>query len=370
MTTSQRALLLFAALASQGCAVVRLTQPVVVEERTIARRNETVVMPDVRASVKQSGTRVEIVAGRSCALKTYADVRRTLRRERYNAAAGDTFRLGLAGGLMTAGGALLVALPYTGARGSRAMYLGTGIPLGALGVTLSLAAIADVVKSSGSVEEIDVVAVDEGLAAPSAPCRGLPHAADFEAVVGQVTGDEGTSVPLGKTDLRGRLEIDLASLPPSVLRRAAEPPTMIVRVAGAEVGTVDLREAARAAEESAFHRADTAACEKAPAIEGCASVVRYLDEYPDGAHAAFVREALARAQAQIRARAEIAAQEEAARARLAARRMAEESRRAAAIEAAAGAARKEAAKQCRATCRTACGGAPECVAACVERSCE
>jgi hypothetical protein len=370
MKTFGQAVLLLSALASQGCAEVRYREPVLVNEKVIARRHETLVTHDVIANVKQQGTRVEIVAGRSCAVHAYRDVARTVRRERYNANGSGTAKLGIAGGVITAAGGTLVAMPYTHARTDRAVYLGMGIPLAALGTTLMLAAISDAVKASGSQEEVDLAAVDEGTITPNAPCKSLPHAAAGETVVGRVNGREGDALPLGKTDERGRLDLDLAALPPAVLQRAAVPGTMVLTIAGAEIGTVSLREAARAAEEAAWMHADASACEAATAPGACASLSRYLEDFPSGLHAAEAREVVVRGEALIRARAQVAAEEEAHRLKVAERRKAEEARRAAAVEAAAAAARRAAAEQCRRTCRSSCGGAAECVAACVDRSCD
>ena len=80
MTQASRvphALLVLAALGSAGCAEIRLrTTPEITRETVLQGRRETEIGPEVTTSVEQAGSRVTLLATRTCSVHAVRDVRR------------------------------------------------------------------------------------------------------------------------------------------------------------------------------------------------------------------------------------------------------------------------------------------------------
>jgi hypothetical protein len=361
--------LVVAAFVCSGCSEIRLRSTAdILGETTLRTRRETVVGPETSARVEPAAGKLEVVATRICAEHTMRDVRRLTRRAYYDANARGTRNLGITGGSFAAVGGLLIALPAMPVTTNHRADLGFGIPLAALGVTLAVAALSGVVRASGGQEQVEYTSVDEGVVDARVPCRGPAHPAVYEPVAGKVAGEGTAAVPLGRTDERGRLQLDLGMVPPDVVKAAPEPKTMTLLVHGAEAGEVSLSGAAHAieeralfAEEQAWSSADVARCVAATAL-GCLALEKYLEAYPDGHHAAEARDALARGKVALRRREQADAAAAAVQAR-------EDAKQLAAMSTAMAAARRAVAAACRQTCRTSCGGRQECANGCVQRTC-
>jgi hypothetical protein len=364
MQRTAHALLATAALASAGCAEIRLrTTPHVLDETLLRTRRETVVGPELTADVDQVGTQVTVLASRSCSEHAMRDVRRTLRYGHYDVNAADTRRLGIAGGAIGAAGVLITSLAAIPKKTDVGADLGFGIPTAALGTTLAIAAIIGVARAASHDETVEDKAVDDGAVSAATPCLRRRPAGDA-AVVGQPMGMKTLRVPLGRTGDDGIFHLDLTHLPQAALD-TPEPHQLRLYVDETAVGVVSFAAVANEADDRAYTEAQEEGCLPPYPAAPCWRFHRYLSNFLHGRHVTEARAAIdafeAHAAENVKAAAARAKEEE--------RLVAAEARRRDRASAAGAAARAAAATTCRLTCRSKCQKDAACAAECAAQSC-
>lgn len=177
---------------------------------------------------------------------------------------------------------------YNPIGGGTAAAIGTGLLVG--GVALGAIASVDLVRARHVTRGRESIRADKPTGAGKVACRqGSIEGANVELRIGRVAYGAGT------TDSAGHLATTLdAVLDDRVPLPLRGPPAKLV-IAGRVEGEIDLRRLAMAREEDAWRRVNLQQCVEAVALDSCASVERYVHDYPDGPRAEDARGAIARA---------------------------------------------------------------------------
>jgi len=365
-----------AALTLSGCAGVTLGPGEVVSRTVVSTRREVERSSGaLAADLRQSGTTVSVKVERACLgeERVIPTISTVTEYARLNGNPKADWIL-LVGGLASAGlGAAMIASPETfqSSSFSRRESVGWGVGASALGGTLLVVALIDVVRASGverttTKGEGNPTVVRKGVDCGRTPERGATLVARDE---------EGHAIHLGTTDATGEAQADLAGGETRALAERGGRWTFSVGDAAdrwRDVGIVDRGPLLARLEDDAWKRLDPAACERSATAAHCAAVAEFLARFPGSARAAVADGAL-RAYRESREReqreaAALAAREEAAAA-VAAKRQ-EAAAAAAAKRSAAAAAAAASRAKCSSGCRAACAGDGPCAAKCVQTNCK
>ena len=277
----------------------------------------------VEPSVEQEGSEITITVKRVCRTREMLRIQTTTTFERYDSREptaakvelGLGITLGVLGGSVMAASHQLAntdAQNHGGTTGNATPYLvagGLGLATGAI---FLIAAAVDAGQSSGTEDRISM-STRQGSVKGVASC---PTAIDLAPMpVSLQFGEQ--SYPVGETDSKGTLEVDLAeALPPAILRGGLPPreARLIVQfdgqpfVATDSGGALGIRLPWHAAlepiifvqEGKAWATLDRTTCSSAASITACDAVQQFVNGYPNGRHVADARAILDQAEPKLR----------------------------------------------------------------------
>ena len=307
------ALLVLAMTVNTGaCATVETRQGA--SSTKVVGRSSVVEPGDaVEPSVAQEGSEITIKVKRVCRTREMLRIQTTTTFEKYDAseptAATTELRvagvLGLLGGLTMATSKPLansLAHDNGGTSASPTPYLVAGGVGLAAGAVFLIAAAVDAAQSSGTEDRVSISTRQGGLKGvakcPTMTTDLPPTQASLQF--------GGQTYPVGQTDPKGTLEVDLAeALPPETLQHASlqTAATVVVGfegrpfVAGQQVS---LEPILFVHERKAWATLDRTTCLSAASITACDAVQDFAKGYPNGAHVADARAVLEQAEPKLR----------------------------------------------------------------------
>ena len=280
-----------------ACASIGLAPPRTVSETVIGTKQVEVPQGDeLGATVSEEGTHLSVTAGRMCDVYEERTLRQHVATDKTNETPGvNWFYLAAGIGLAGAGAGVLVDSSNVAPTNTSSQNYNPVGPAGAQEIgaaLLALGAIAlaipvvDLARASGT-EEADVERqkrgklIRSGLLCARTPASG----AEVTASIGE------RQFPLGATSEDGVLAVNLDEV---VERDLVPTPQgeLIVRVAGRDVGRVNLARLFLAREQRAWDASETPACLESPTQEKCSKLLRYLTRFPQGPHRAYADEAM------------------------------------------------------------------------------
>jgi hypothetical protein len=299
-------------LNSTGCATVETRRGP--SSTKVVGTSSLVELGDaVEPSVEQEGSEITINVKRVCRTREMLRIQTTTTFEKYDSREptaakielGAGITLGVIGGSVMAASHQLAntdAQNHGGTTGNATPYLvGGGLGLAA-GVVCLIAAAVDAAQSSGTEDRVSMSTRQgglKGIARCPATMIDLPPMQASLQFGGQ-------TFPVGQTDLKGTLEVDLAEvLPPDTLQQASTQTAarLVVGFDGrpfVAAQPVSLEPIIFVQERKAWAALDRTACLAAASITACDAVQEFVKGYPNGAHIADARAVLDGAEPKLR----------------------------------------------------------------------
>lgn len=274
----QRSLVLLLCLVAPGCVQIGQREPVH-QDRLIRTEEGESPAEGVFAETQISGTKLTLIATKSCDLTQVKVVDRTTTIESFNESPNTSWMIAGTGAVAIGLGASMMGGAVQTAPEHPTKDRNTGIALTAGGVAMVTAAVIDAIRASATTtsnEEVKLpgAKVKQGVACSDAPAGRL-------AVTGKLLDDR--IVSLGSTDPMGRLTVDLNAAIPGYYLTPHEP--MQIAVGDEVVGSVDLSGLVehRAAQE--FANLDLEPCVHPTKVYSCDHLNRFVGQYPESKEA-------------------------------------------------------------------------------------
>lgn len=240
------------------------------------------------ARVTRAGTELTVAVARVCDIRETRTVRRTARRDRVNSTpAVDWVLGGLGVAAMGAGIGVYVdasnvhsrddtSRQYNPVGPDNARLLGGALVV--TGAALASVAVVDVVRTSGEEEDTSVVELPGETIDRGVPCKGRP----LVGVEVALALSDGKPVVVGRTDETGKLTVKLDEALQGTALSGAK---ARVLVGGRRAGDVSLAPLRLALEEAAWKGVYKEGCANPQSLDACKPVEDFLQRYPGGKHA-------------------------------------------------------------------------------------
>ena len=290
-----------------GCATIEARPPQGSDAPLRTAQAEVVRKDGAYGTLKQDGTTVTLVASRSCDVVERPTIVRTTRTEFENKSAVADWVLAGSGLVLAGVGAgILVDAHSVGATGTSGRTYNPVGPTGAtvigisgiaLGVGLLAISIVDVVRANNvTVEKQEVTSNGATLKTDVACSNKRSTGAAVSGKVGETVFD------LGKTNLAGKLTVDIDAAVDPTWVVPSPTKTMTILVGESEVATVDLGPLFTAREDRAWQAVAGAvpACASPTTSKACDPVWNFLSKYSAGRHSAEARKIVDDAAPKIR----------------------------------------------------------------------
>jgi len=288
-----------------GCATVGLSEARNEDVPLERGRQEVPREKGAVARVSQTGTTLIVAVTRVCDVRETRTVRRTARRDRVNSNPTVDWVFG-GMGLVAIGAGTGIYLDasnvhprddtsrqYNPVGPDSARVLGGALVV--TGAALASVAVVDIVRTSGEEQETNVVELPGEIVDRGVPCKSRP----LVGVEVALRLDEDTRVPIGRTDEVGRLTVKLDE---SLEETALSGANARVVVGGRRAGDISLAPLRLALEEAAWKGLYKEGCTNPQSLDACNAVEDFLRRYPDGKHAQEARLLLGEAAPQLQRR--------------------------------------------------------------------